>query len=138
MTSYTSEILVGSAIVAAAALGVAAYVVGSANCVHQLFCFVDGEMSYFSVKIRLDATVDELKKEIKTQKQPDLDSFAADNLKLFPIHVPIGDKSKLPGQIAALKSLKEMNPERKLSDYYSAPLPERAIHVLVKPPIGGK
>ena len=126
--------------VAATAGGVTAYMssrVESANRVHQLFCLVDGEMSYFSVKIRLDATVDELKKEIKTQKQPDFNSFAADNLKLFSIDVPIGDKSKLPGQIAALKP-DEMNPAWKLSEYYSAPLAERAIHVLVKPPIGGK
>jgi hypothetical protein len=59
----------------------------------QLFCVVDGETSCFSVKIRLDATVDDLKKEIKTQNSPELDIFAAKNLRLFNVNVPAKDMS---------------------------------------------
>jgi hypothetical protein len=136
MTSYTSEIVVGSAF--AAALGVTAYMLAPLRP-SRLFCLVEGETSYFSVKIRLDATVDELKKEIKTQIRT-LHDFDANLLQLFRVDIDVSaeDMSKLPGQIPALNSLKQMNPAWKLSDYYSAPLSERTIHVLVKPPSGGK
>jgi hypothetical protein len=106
---------------------------------YTLFCFVDGDERPFPVDFRPDKTVGALKKEIKLEKRPDLESFAANNLKLFKIDLLLDnmDETQVPEQIAKLNLPPEMDAMADLSDYYpTAPL--KRINILVKLPISGK
>jgi hypothetical protein len=105
----------------------------------KIFCVVFKQNRPFSVDIQPDATVDDLKKAIKTANQPAFDHFDADSLDLFKVDVPAPDPIKASKLIDGfdLTSMK-MNPTFELRDYYSDSPPKYTIHVLVQDPSARK
>jgi hypothetical protein len=54
----------------------------------KLFCLVQKETTPFPVVINRDETVGDLKDAIKAKKAPELDSWAADKLRLWKVEIP--------------------------------------------------
>jgi Crinkler effector protein N-terminal domain len=105
----------------------------------KIFCVVAKQNRPFSVDIQPDATVDDLKKAIKTAKQATFDHFDADSLDLFKVDVPALDLIKDSKLIDGLDLTSMiMDPVFELRDYYSEPPPKYTIHVLVQDPSARK
>jgi len=103
---------------------------------YTIFCVIVDENIPFSVEIRSDATVDKLKDAIKAKKQPDLDRYAANNLKLFKVEISTVAKGTIQEKVAMIESPEEMDPTFDLRDYYNTAPPKKTIHVLVQSPPG--
>ena len=54
---------------------------------NTLFCFIPGGKRVFSVEIDKTKIVDQLKKEIKKEKKPELNAFTADALTLYLVTI---------------------------------------------------
>jgi Crinkler effector protein N-terminal domain len=105
---------------------------------YELFCLIVDEDNPFSVEIKSTATVDKLKKAIKTEKQPALDHIAANELNLFKVKIPMGDKIQIEEGITALQQATAMSPGSQLNKCFPARLSNDTIYVLVQLPVTGK
>jgi len=104
---------------------------------YTIFCVVFNKISPFPVVISPHKTVGHLKKEIKLERQPDFDKFAADNLDLYLINLAY-DGSLIEKAKELLASHPPLNPTDKLSAIFRG-LPEDGIvHILVRPPQTGE
>ena len=83
--------------------------------------------------------VAQLKKQIKTEKQPDLNLIATNNLTLYLTTATLADKPKrhneLNQQSQNLDQCLELDEEATLSEYFSEKAPPgRAYYILVQRP----
>ena len=100
----------------------------------SLFCIVHGEQDAtpFSIRVSGENTVDELKKFIKLEKQPEFDLIAADRLKLWKWNQPA---SASMVKDVDLDSSKVLNPMTKISNVFRDDSPkEECVHIIVKAP----
>jgi hypothetical protein len=110
---------------------------------YRLFCAIYGENTTFAVNIDETQTVDELKKRIKAEKDPELASYAADSFTLYKVNINISKEEIYAEVMEKIKQSsitddrKKMVPAYELSDYWeeSNP-PKKTIHILVQLPRG--
>ncbi|KAF9180591.1 hypothetical protein BGZ51_006095 [Haplosporangium sp. Z 767] len=102
----------------------------------KLLCLVDREPTsrVFSVKIASDDTVCNLRKLIKTEKTPEFDDIAANNLTLWQVFIPVPEDDELPIVLDALHEKKKLKPTDDLSDVFVEKLPKKSIHIIVQRP----
>ena len=105
---------------------------------YDFFCLIVGEDNPFSVEIKPAATVDKLKDAIKAKKQLALDYIAANELNLFKVEIPMGNKRKIEEGITALHQATAMSPGSQLNKCFSGRLSNDKIYILVQLPITGK
>jgi hypothetical protein len=109
---------------------------------YTIFCILPDGNSAFPVDIEDTKTVGHLKKEVKAEKQPELDDFAANALTLYHIDVDISNKKEYIEKVNRvaldLGSLKELEVGDTLVEVFaSSPPSSRKIHILViQPPRG--
>ena len=110
---------------------------------YTLNCLVPGAKDTFSVKIKKDQSVDDLKKVIKKKNEPRFNHFDADELTLHQINVDVSNESEYvnimlevsqPGYVFIPK--KKLHPMQEISEHFedSDPPKRKTIHILVEPP----
>jgi Crinkler effector protein N-terminal domain len=104
---------------------------------YRLLCIVIGETNPIVVDINDDQLVAHLKKAIKQEAKPKLDTFAAHDLELYQVNIDASNEQKAIEEVKSedLSKLQQLNPAFELRDYFdsSGPLP-RKLHILVKIP----
>jgi len=106
----------------------------------NLFCLVDGEpqSNVFSVKPSAAATVDDLKKLIKTEKSPEFDDIAADKLTLWSVSIPVtGDDIPIQLDQVTDTDKKKLDPTDDIADVFPDKPPKKTIHIIVQRPPQG-
>jgi len=99
-----------------------------------LFCLVKGESidAAFPVEIDQEGTVGSLKKLIRSEMAPDLDSLAAKNLTLWAVSIPTNDDAAVPDFNNLDK--RRLRPTWKISKAFPEAVEEDYIHILVEAP----
>jgi hypothetical protein len=105
-----------------------------------VYCLVDGEstMNAFPVPISSAETVGDLKDKIKTEKAPEFDDIAADELNLWKVSIPDDDDVLIVLDNQPEKT--QLNATRKLFGVFKTELeknkntnlPENTIHIIVR------
>ena len=108
---------------------------------YTLNCLVPGAKDTFSVKIKNDQSVDDLKKVIKKKNEPRFNHFDADELTLYRVE---DDKSydgqkridELEWSSQNLNECTKLNDEeQQLSEFFGESAPEgKQYYILVVPP----
>lgn len=99
-----------------------------------LFCVFEGEctMSTFSVKASYADTVDDLKKQVKAAKAPNLDAMPADRLKLTAVSVPVEPATETAAiKVQSLDYHRFLHPTELLCEVFEATVPRNTIHIVV-------
>jgi len=111
----------------------------AADTIIVLICLVQGETAdrAFPVRIESSRLVGELKDAVKQKKSPKFDNFAADELTLWSINVPINEYD--PATLSTLLATSDQQPTKllpasKVKKYYSLEADDEQIHVIVQPP----
>ena len=110
-----------------------------------VMCAILGHKTVFSVKIKSDKPVSELKNEIRAMAFETLASFQVSVLKLYKVNIPVPDPSAEDTLIDSIyertiefnegDELRHLTPE--LQDVFGESGPVRKnIHILVKVPEG--
>src|SRR4051812_3776956 len=101
-----------------------------------LFCIVSSDSAPFSVEIAKNATVHQLKKIIKEEKKPELDSIPADRLILHQVDLA-EDENMVENMTRIMSDPKKPSPLRstwELVDIFKDPPKKRMVHIIVKLP----
>ncbi len=99
----------------------------------SLFCLLCGEATEhaFPVKIAKEETVGDLKKLIKAEKAPDLDTFPADKLTLWSVSITSSDDTAIP-EFSRLAKHK-LQPVENIGEVFPS-LQKKHIHIIVDVP----
>jgi Crinkler effector protein N-terminal domain len=110
---------------------------------YTLWCTVIGETTQFSVKIDKTGSVDELKDVIKKKKEPRLDAFVADSLKLYQVKVDgsLARQERMSELARLSRNLHEctelVDEEQQLSEIFGeGSLQGKTYYTLVRLPTG--
>ncbi|KAF9094755.1 hypothetical protein BGX27_001374 [Mortierella sp. AM989] len=103
----------------------------------KLFCVIDGESTPFSVHIKPDDTIDDLKVVIKNKKAVDFAEIDPDKLTLHLINVPSAPKRiiTLDNSEADDSTPEELNPTSDISEVFTTVPLKKTIHILVQKPV---
>jgi hypothetical protein len=106
---------------------------------YTIFCLIIDKDDVFLVKIRPDATVYELKKEINAEKKL-VASEHASNLKLFKVNIEDDDDlvEKAKQHLNTQPPPKPLRPTNKLSALFTEAPAEETVHILVQIPQTGE
>ena len=102
-----------------------------------LFCLVHGDNPVnraFSVNVSNLNTVDELKKLIKTEKQPEFDNIAADKLTLWRVNISQDELPELDAGADPETLGKKLSPLSKIGKVFPDRAAEKHIHIIVVRP----
>jgi len=102
-----------------------------------LFCLVHGEDPVdraFSIKIPSIATIDELKKQIKTEKTPRLDDVAADELTLWKVNIPSDQLASLDPKADVQTLGAKLSPLSKISKVFPNGVEDEHLHIIIVRP----
>jgi Crinkler effector protein N-terminal domain len=103
-----------------------------------LICIIYGESTPFPVHIDKTLLVDDLKKEIKKQKENDFRNIDADKLTLWNVDISDDDEAAIRQLALQADTANEtmMRPARKISRYFVNEPTEEHIHVVIERPPG--
>ena len=101
-----------------------------------LCCRIYGEKSIFSVKIRRDQLVDELKKAIVAGKPHRFHGIDADSLDLWKVENESRNKQEL--REMQLNDDNVLDSTWEIGDYFEGYPPKRSIHIIIRAPEPGK
>ena len=108
----------------------------------RLFCRIltdDPELNnVFSVRVASTASVDELKKAIKDDKQRGLAPYDADTLSLWKASIPVDANLNESLKNLDLTNKEPLNPVDELSEVFSDPPQKRHLHIVVQLPHAGE
>jgi hypothetical protein len=109
-----------------------------------LFCLVKGETTAnaFSVRIKKNKLIGDLKKVIKAKKAPEFDHFPADKLKLWRVSIPTKQQSS---KLTAVSKFSvniedelggvELSPIDDISEHFDEKKSiKKNLHIIVEPP----
>lgn len=104
----------------------------------KLFCLVYGDIPSkhaFSIKIPNTDNIDELKKLIRKEKSPELDTFAADKLELWKVNIPVSELATLDKNFDNKYIEKErLFPFSDIEDIFPNPPDRKHLHIIVQTP----
>jgi Crinkler effector protein N-terminal domain len=104
-----------------------------------LLCLVHGDSADHAFPVRIDKTllIGDLKKEIKKEKAPEFDKFAADKLNLWKVDISYDDEDAVKQLVLKVtNTVKKMSPLSKISKYFGDEPMEEHIHVVIQCPPG--
>jgi|tagenome__1003787_1003787.scaffolds.fasta_scaffold20912616_2 hypothetical protein len=104
-----------------------------------LYCLVHGDsvQQAFEIDISNDKSVSRLKKEIKKEKAPEFDDFAADKLTLWKVDIDIHDKDAIKQLVLEETDvIKNMSPASEIQEYFENAPTKKHIHVVIEYPLG--
>ncbi|ORY97137.1 hypothetical protein BCR41DRAFT_228771 [Lobosporangium transversale] len=104
----------------------------------KLFCILDGHSTPFSVVVSPDDTVDDLKKAIKKEKEPEFDYIPADKLNLWHVSIVIGDdEDEKTITLSEHPDAKKLHATSEISEVFGSAPAKKTIHVIVQRPSQG-
>jgi hypothetical protein len=105
-----------------------------------LLCLVHGDSADHAFPVRIDKTllIGDLKKEIKKEKAPEFDKFAADKLNLWKVDISYDDEDAVK-QLALKETdvIKKMLPASEIGEYFENTPTKKCIHVVIECPAAG-
>jgi hypothetical protein len=105
----------------------------------ELNCLVqgDGPRNAFSIEIASTKNVSALKQVIRKEKEPAFDHIPANTLVLWRVSIPADSLVKQDPRTLDLIEDQSLSPLEELSEVFSASLPRKHIHIVVRvPPTG--
>jgi hypothetical protein len=105
----------------------------------ELNCLVQGDdlRNAFPVKIGSHESVGTLKQRIRKENEPAFDRVPAHTLVLWNVFIPADGLVKEDPRVHDLDEDQSLSPLDELSEVFSASLPRKHIHIVVRaPPVG--
>jgi hypothetical protein len=102
----------------------------------ELNCLVQGDAlrNAFSVEISSTKNVSALQEAIRKKKEPAFDRVPADTLVLWKVSIPADGLAKEDPRVHDLDEDQSLSPLEELSEVFSASLPRKHIHIVVRAP----
>ncbi|KAF9197366.1 hypothetical protein BGZ49_002222, partial [Haplosporangium sp. Z 27] len=102
----------------------------------KLFCIINGESTPFSIKIRADETVDDLKKAIKKEKPIQFSDVDSDNLNIWRVSISIVDDDEdKPIRLEDQSYSKKLHATSELFEVFSKNPLKKTIHAIIEKPL---